>query len=69
MLGHPQTQARGMVVDVAQGNGGSQSQIASPYKFSRSQPEYKHTGVKTGEHSQEVLRELGYSQEEIARLL
>ncbi|MCB8942301.1 MAG: CoA transferase [Ardenticatenaceae bacterium] len=69
MLQHPQTQARGMVVEVEMGNGRFQPQIASPYKFSRSQPEYKHTGVKTGEHSPEVLRELGYTEAEIAALL
>jgi crotonobetainyl-CoA:carnitine CoA-transferase CaiB-like acyl-CoA transferase len=69
MLGHSQTQARGMVVEVMQGNGRSQQQIASPYKFSRSQPEYKHTGVQTGSHSQEVLRELGYTEREIEALL
>jgi len=65
MLEHPQTQARGMVVEVVQGNGRGQQQIASPYKFSRSQPAYRHTGVQTGSHSQEVLRELGYSEGEI----
>jgi crotonobetainyl-CoA:carnitine CoA-transferase CaiB-like acyl-CoA transferase len=65
MLQHPQTLARGMVVEVEQGNGRSQQQIGSPYKFSRSQPAYRHTGVQTGSHSQEVLRELGYTEAEI----
>jgi crotonobetainyl-CoA:carnitine CoA-transferase CaiB-like acyl-CoA transferase len=65
MLEHPQTQARGMVVEVEQGNGRSQQQIASPYKFSRSHTEYRHTGTKMGSHSHEVLRELGYTEEEI----
>lgn len=68
MLQHPQTRAREMVVAVEQVNGVRQRQIASPYKFSRSQPEYKHTGMKTGSHSKEVLRELGYSREEIVAL-
>jgi crotonobetainyl-CoA:carnitine CoA-transferase CaiB-like acyl-CoA transferase len=68
MLQHPQTQAREMVVEVVQGNGRGQQQIASPYKFSRSQPEYRHTGTKTGSHSEVVLRELGYTREEIEAL-
>jgi crotonobetainyl-CoA:carnitine CoA-transferase CaiB-like acyl-CoA transferase len=68
MLEHPQTQARGMIVEVMQTNGRSQQQIASPYKFSRSQPAYKHTGMKPGTHSEEVLRELGYWEEEITLL-
>jgi crotonobetainyl-CoA:carnitine CoA-transferase CaiB-like acyl-CoA transferase len=69
MLQHPQTQARGMVVEVMQGNGRTQQQIASPYKFSRSQSEYKQTGTKTGSHSEAILLELGYSLAEIEALL
>jgi crotonobetainyl-CoA:carnitine CoA-transferase CaiB-like acyl-CoA transferase len=69
MLQHPQTQARGMVVEVMQANGRTQRQIASPYKFSRSQLEYKQTGTKIGSHSEAVLLELGYSLAEIEALL
>ena len=69
MLQHPQAKARNMVVEVKQANGRTQLQIASPYKFSRSRSEYKHTGVRTGSHSQEVLQKLGYSEEEIAALV
>lgn len=65
MLDHPQTQARRMVVAVPRPEGGSQRQVASPYKFSQSQPQYKHTGAALGMHTDEVLQEIGYSQAEI----
>jgi crotonobetainyl-CoA:carnitine CoA-transferase CaiB-like acyl-CoA transferase len=68
MIEHPQTVARQMVVEVVQGNGRSQKQIGAPLKFSGSQPEYKHTGVKLGAHNEEVLAEIGYSGAEIAEL-
>jgi crotonobetainyl-CoA:carnitine CoA-transferase CaiB-like acyl-CoA transferase len=64
-LRQPQIQARRMLVDVAKPNGGKQKQIGSPFRFSGSYPEYKHTGVKLGAHSTEVLAEIGYSKVQI----
>jgi crotonobetainyl-CoA:carnitine CoA-transferase CaiB-like acyl-CoA transferase len=64
-LRQPQIQARRMLVDVAKPNGGKQKQIGSPFRFSGSYPEYKHTGVKLGAHSTEVLAEIGYSKLQI----
>ncbi len=58
MLQHPQVQARGMVVDVPTPDGGSQKQIGSPYKFSRCQQTYRHTGTDVGEHTEQVLADL-----------
>ncbi|MFQ5612451.1 MAG: CaiB/BaiF CoA transferase family protein [Anaerolineae bacterium] len=68
MLDHPQTRARGMVVDVSRPDGTAQRQIGSPYKFSRSQPDYKHIGAAVGAHTDEALGEVGYSSEEIEAL-
>ncbi len=68
MLGHPLTQARRMVVEVPRPDGRAQKQIASPFKFSRSQPVYRHTGLEAGAQMREVLHELGYSDAEIASL-
>lgn len=62
-LAHPQTQARQLVVQV-----GHQSQIASPFKFSATQPTYKHIGAALGEHTTAVLAECGYTPAEITAL-
>lgn len=64
-LAHPQTQARQMVVDVPKPDGGVQRQTGTPIKFSASQPVYKHTGATLGEHTNVIMRELGYSDAEI----
>ncbi|MBZ0310507.1 MAG: CoA transferase [Anaerolineae bacterium] len=67
-LEHPQTQARGLVVDVPKPDGTAQKQIGNPLRFSASQPQYQHTGVVPGVHTREILRDIGYSDEEISRL-
>jgi len=68
MVDHPQTQARQMIVDVPQAGGATQRQVGSPFKFSKSQPTYKHTGTELGQHTPAVLAELGYSQAKIEQL-
>jgi crotonobetainyl-CoA:carnitine CoA-transferase CaiB-like acyl-CoA transferase len=68
MINHPQTQARQMIVDLPKNNGDLQQQVGSPFKFSRSRPIYKHIGAELGQHTHEVLAELGYSKERIAEL-
>ena len=65
---HPQIQARNMVVDVATESGEAQKQVASPFKFSATEPEYRHTGVQLGAHTEQVLRENGYGDADIQAL-
>lgn len=62
---HPQTQARGMIVDVPKPGGATQRQVANPLKFSRAQADYRHTGVDRGAHTEAVLREAGFDAAEI----
>lgn len=62
MLEHPQVQARNMVVDVPKPDGGMQKQIASPFKFSEGEAKYGWVGTAVGEHTDEVLREAGYTR-------
>jgi len=65
---HPQLKARGLVTEVPRDGLAPQKQIACPIKFSSGLPEPRHIGAPVGAHTEEVLRELGYSTERIAEL-
>ena len=65
---HPQLKARDMIVEVPAGEGRTQRQVASPIRFSVSQPEYRFTGARLGAHTAEVLSAQGFSEEDIAAL-
>lgn len=65
---HPHAKARELVVDVPKPKGGSQKQIAFPVKFSKSKPRYDHIGADVGAHTDEVLKEAGYTDTEIAAM-
>ena len=67
-LEHPQLQARQLVSQVPRGDGSAQAQMACPLKFSQGLPEPRHIGAAVGAHSEQVLRELGYSPERIDQL-
>lgn len=61
----PQVQAREMIVEVEKGDGTTQRQIGSPFKFSVSAANYRFSGAKLGAHADEVLAEIGYSEADI----
>ncbi|HVK99672.1 MAG TPA: CaiB/BaiF CoA-transferase family protein, partial [Dongiaceae bacterium] len=65
---HPQILARELLVDVKTETG-TQKQLASPVKFSRTQPRYDYVGVALGKHTREVLEGAGLSAEQIETLL
>jgi len=65
---HPQLQAREVVIDVPRGDGLSQAQMACPLKFSEGLPEPRHIGSALGEHTDQVLGELGFSAQRIEEL-
>jgi len=65
---HPQMVARGMLVDVPKPNGGTQKQIASAIKFSKTQPRYDYIGAPLGAHTMAILGAAGYSEEQLAAL-
>ncbi len=65
---HPQLKARQLVTEVPREGEPAQRQIACPLKFSAGLPAPRHIGAPVGAHSEQVLRELGYSAERIAEL-
>ncbi len=65
---HPHTQARELLTEVPDGNGGSFKQIASAFKFSSSQAEYKFAGVPAGTHTNELLEAAGMDENNISDL-
>lgn len=67
-LDHPQTMARGMVVETPRGDGTAQRQIGTPIKLSGHEPDYKFIGAQLGAHTGQILTELGYTPAEIAAL-
>ena len=69
MLAHPQTRARDMVVETDHPSLGPMETIGFPVKFSAT-PASIHAGApRLGEHTVEVLTELGRSRTEIERLI
>lgn len=59
---------REMIVDVKTPNGGSQRQVGSALKLSKSAPEYGVSGGAIGQHSSEILADLGFDKDAIATL-
>jgi formyl-CoA transferase len=64
----PHLNARGFFPDAPHTKVGPVKQIGSPMRLSDTPPRMVRAGPLLGEHSAEVLAELGYSQEEIRRL-
>jgi crotonobetainyl-CoA:carnitine CoA-transferase CaiB-like acyl-CoA transferase len=67
-LRHPQLRARELVTEVPRGDGTRQAQMACPLKFSDGLPEPRFVGAALGQHTDQVLGELGFSAQRIAEL-
>ncbi|TSI08298.1 CaiB/BaiF CoA-transferase family protein [Lysinibacillus sp. BW-2-10] len=65
---HPQIAARNMIVDVPGSNGNVQKQIGAAIKFDQVEPTYNFVGAKLGEHTEEILKQAGYTTEGIQAL-
>jgi crotonobetainyl-CoA:carnitine CoA-transferase CaiB-like acyl-CoA transferase len=68
-LSHPQTLARGMVVDLVHPEAGATRALGCPVHFSETPASVRRPAPRLGEHTREVLAEAGYSQPEIDALL
>jgi len=64
-LTHPQTRARGMVVDLVHRQAGPTRALGSPLHFSATPTRIDRPAPLLGEHTREVLGECGYSEAEI----
>jgi crotonobetainyl-CoA:carnitine CoA-transferase CaiB-like acyl-CoA transferase len=64
-LAHPQTLARGMVVDLVHRQAGPTKALGCPLHFSATPTRITRPAPMLGEHSRELLREYGYSEPEI----
>jgi crotonobetainyl-CoA:carnitine CoA-transferase CaiB-like acyl-CoA transferase len=64
-LSHPQTLARGMVVDLTHPEAGATRALGCPIHFSQTPTRITRPAPLLGEHTREVLRENGYVDAEI----
>lgn len=64
----PQAQAREMIVEKVHPTAGAVKALGLPVKFSQTPGGVRRPAPRLGQHTEEVLKEIGYSQEEIARI-
>jgi len=68
-LAHPQTLARGMVVDLVHPQAGPTKALGCPIHFSETPTEITRPAPLLGEHTREVLQEHGYTDADIDALV
>ena len=65
---NPQVKARGLKIDLPHPTAGTVPLVANPIKYSATPLEYAAPPPLLGEHTEAVLRELGYAAEQIEKL-
>ncbi len=68
VLSHPQVEASGVIIETEHEHAGRVRQTRPAARFSASPPEVRFGGPLLGEHTQEVLGELGYGADELNAL-
>ncbi|MFW9972215.1 MAG: CaiB/BaiF CoA transferase family protein [Candidatus Odinarchaeota archaeon] len=61
----PQIKARNMIIEINHPKFGKIQNIASPIKYSRTPLKIREIAPKTGQHTKEILKKFGYSDNEI----
>ncbi len=64
----PQALANGYIIDVDHPAWGRLRQVGFPWDFSETPASWRRPAPQLGEHTDEILQELGYSNEDISRL-
>ncbi len=67
-LAHPQVSARGLIVESEHPVLGTVKNVGLPVRFGRAPREAHRSAPLLGEHTNEILREAGYSVEQILHL-
>ena len=68
-LADPQVEARHMLVQMPHEELGQVSMIGNPMALSDAAPSYRLPPPRLGEHSEQILGELGYTAPEVAHIL
>ncbi|MCX5910004.1 MAG: CoA transferase [Deltaproteobacteria bacterium] len=67
-LQDPQVKARKMVIEFDDREKGKTRLLGSPLKLSATPPDIRLAPAHFGEHTEEILQEIGFSKEEIEKL-
>lgn len=68
VIRHPQVEASGTVIEFEHHAAGRLRQARAPGRFDRTPTSVRHGAPLLGEHTDEVLREIGYTDADIGRL-
>ena len=68
MIDHPQVQASELIVETDHPIAGRLRQTRAPARFSETPAEIRHGAPLHGEHTEEILKEVGFAEDEIENL-